>query len=96
MPNTRTPPRQPNDSAHRVPNAMAMPMLRRVALRRFIPRSSHMQAMEISLIEIVLVSDARNSNRKKSVLHKAPRGISAKMAGSTSNTSFGPAAGPCP
>ena len=59
-------------------------------------RSSQNHAIEISLMEMVLVSDARNSSRKNSALHTAPPGISEKMAGSTSNTSFGPAAGSWP
>ncbi len=67
-----------------------------VAVLRLSFHSSTMKAIEISLIDIVEVSDARVSSKKKSADHTTPPGRLWNIAGRTSNTSVGPAWGEKP
>ena len=86
----------PNDSAHNEPKNIDSPILVAVALRRDILNSSHRYAVVISAIEMVEVSDARNSRRKNNVAQNDPPVMLANIDGNTSNTSLGPASGCCP
>ena len=89
-------PSTPKLSAHRAPKNIATPALTAVARRRLIPFSSVKKAIEISLMEMVDVSEATKSRKKKSVDQITPPGSWWKMLGKTSKTSVGPAAGELP
>ena len=86
----------PNERAQAVPATMAMAVVRMVAAERRIWHSSVKNAIEISLIDMVDVSDATSSRRKKSVAHTLPHARWEKMAGNTSNTRRGPDSGDAP
>ena len=59
-----------NDSEHNMPSTMQIAVLSTVAEERFIFSSSIKHTMQVSLIEMVDVSEAKNSNTKKASDHK--------------------------
>ena len=69
----------PNDSAQSEPKTMAMTVLSIEAFSRVIFHSSQKKEMEISLMEMVDVIDARKSRKKKAVAHICPPGVCEKM-----------------
>lgn len=71
--------RGPKLMAHSTPPTRAMTDESIVAFRRVMCFSSQKYVMEISLMETVEVSDARNSSRKKRVDHIIPPGNWLKM-----------------
>ena len=66
------------------------------ALVRDIFFSSVKNAIDTSLMEIVEVSDAKKSRKKKRIDHICAPGICANIDGNTSNTSAGPFTGDMP
>ena len=72
MPHTVKCRRGPKLRAHRSPSMVAMPMVSMVARRRDSRYSSMKYVMEISLMDMVEVSDARNSRKKNSMDQNIP------------------------
>ena len=64
----------PKLSAHNEPRIMAMAVLTKVAVRRFIFSSSTMNTMEISLMDMVDVSEASIRRKKNNDDHTTPPG----------------------
>lgn len=85
-----------NDRAHSEPKTIAIIVFIAVALFLVILYSSVKKVIEISLMEIVDVMDAKKSSIKNAADQKYPPGICWKMLGRISKTSFGPAAGSNP
>ena len=96
MPNMVTSTSGPNDNAHSVPRPIAINVRRIVAARRDIWNSSQTKAMNISLIEMVDVSEASTSRKKNNVLQTSPPCNRLKIEGRTSKTSLGPASASIP
>lgn len=86
----------PNDRAHRVPSDIAINVRSTVAVRRDILNSSQANEMNISLIEIVDVSEASASRKKNNALHTSLPESRPNTDGSTSKTSLGPASASMP
>lgn len=88
--------RGPNDKAHNTPKKPQISVFSNVAFWRFNPCSSIKNEMEISLMDIVDVREAKNNNKKNATDQKCPPSIWEKIVGSTSNTKVGPAVGSAP
>ena len=95
-PNTVTDFSTLNDRAHSTASDPTTAAVTQIAFRREKLRSSMRNVIKISLSEMVDVSDAKNSSTKNRMAQTYPPAICWNTAGSTSNTSLGPASGCMP
>ena len=83
----------PKLNAQITPKTQAIIVFKIVAFLLDILFSSTKKAIDISLIDIVEVSDAKNRRKKNKADHTTPPGRWWNMEGSTSKTRAGPAVG---
>lgn len=86
----------PNDNEQSTPRTIHIAVFSIVAFFRDIFSSSTKQAMQVSLIEMVDVNEAKNNNMKNADDHKIGIGKCWNIDGSISNTNFGPASADIP
>ena len=96
MPGTATPESTLNPSTHGMLSARMHKPLTRHAFLRGVPHWSMVKLMMFSNTAITVDSAAKVMNRKNSVPHSWPKGISLNTMGSVMNTRLGPEPGSTP